>query len=160
MNWIQRNPKEIEIMILLSYLFIFLVKIWVYHFFHLFDVFKDSGSFQCIQMDVFWCPIDPGTIPDWSLIDLGKVIFSSNYSFFSNLLSQRNDSFWEICSLELSGSWIYHVKHDFKQCMQNLVRFYRTDFSKTPKHWPNMMKKNFKKNHGNGEDSQRIQHLG
>ena len=82
MNWIQRNPKEIEIMILLSYLFIFLTNFWVYHFFHLCDVFHGSGSFQCIQMDVFWCSRDPGTIPDWSLIDLGKVIFSWKFSKF------------------------------------------------------------------------------
>ena len=82
MNWIQRNPKEIEIMILLSYLFIFLTNFWVYHFFQVYHVFSDSGSFQCTQMNVFWCPGDPGTIPDWSWIDLGKVIFSWKFSKF------------------------------------------------------------------------------
>ena len=81
-NWIQRNPKEIEIMILLSYLFIFLTNFWVYHFFQVYHVFSDSGSFQCTQMNVFWCPGDPGTIPDWSWIDLGKIIFSWKFSLF------------------------------------------------------------------------------
>ena len=80
MNWIQRNPKEIEIMILVSYLVIFLVNFWVYHFFQVVHVFSDSESFQYIQIDVFWCPGDPGTIPDWSWIDLGKVIFSWKFS--------------------------------------------------------------------------------
>ena len=65
-----------------SYLFIFLTNFWVYHFLQKFDVFRGSGSFQCIQMDVFWCPGDPGTIPDWSWIDLGKVIFSWKFSKF------------------------------------------------------------------------------
>ena len=60
----QKNPKEIEIMILHAYLFIFLPNFWVYHFFHLCDVFHGSGSFQWIQTDVFSCPGDPGTIPD------------------------------------------------------------------------------------------------
>ena len=78
----QRNPKEIEIMILPSYLFIFLVNFWVYHFFQVFHIFSDSGSFPCIQIDVFWCSGDPGTIPDWSWIDLGKVIFSWKFSKF------------------------------------------------------------------------------
>ena len=65
-----------------SYLFIFLTNFWVYHFFQFYHVFSDSGSFQCTQMDAFWCPGDPGTIPDWSWIDLGKVIFSSKFSKF------------------------------------------------------------------------------
>ena len=93
MNWIQRNPKEIEIMILLSYLFIFLTNFWVYHFFHLCDVFHGSGSFQWIQTDVFSCPGDPRTIPDWSWIDLEKVIFfmriSKMLSHMSGLLLKK-----------------------------------------------------------------------
>ena len=98
-------------MILLSYLFIFLVKIWVYHFFHLFDVFKDSGSFQCIQMDVFWCPTDPGTIPDWSLIYLGKFICSSKSSFFW-------PKFWHLVPQKLiciSITWSIWEYPDLKQ---------------------------------------------
>ena len=66
----------------MSYLFIFLTNFWVYHFFQVYHVFSDSGSFQCTQMDVFWCPGDPGTIPDWSWIDLGKIIFSWKFSKF------------------------------------------------------------------------------
>ena len=69
-------------MILHAYLFIFLTNFWVYHFFHLCDVFHGSGSFQWIQTDVFSCPGDPRTIPDWSWIDLEKVIFSWKFSKF------------------------------------------------------------------------------
>ena len=78
----QKNPKEIEIMILHAYLFIFLVNFWVYHFLKFSDAFHGSGSFQWIQTDVFSCLGDPGTIPDWSWIDLGKVIFSWKFSKF------------------------------------------------------------------------------
>ena len=65
-----------------SYLFIFLVNFWLYHFFQNFDVFHGSGSFEWIQIDVFSCPGDPGTIPDWFWIDLEKLIFSWRFSKF------------------------------------------------------------------------------
>ena len=54
--------------------FITFSKFWC--FFHV------SGSFQWIQINVFSCPGDPGTIPDWSWMDLGKVIFSWKFSIF------------------------------------------------------------------------------
>ena len=44
--------KKIESMILLSYLFIFLVNFWVYHFFQNFDVFS---WFRKLPMDPNWC---------------------------------------------------------------------------------------------------------
>ena len=69
-------------MILHAYLFIFLVNFWVYHFLKFSDVFHGSGSFQWIQNDVFSCPGDPGTIPDWSWMDLGNFIFSWKSSLF------------------------------------------------------------------------------
>ena len=74
--------KKIESMILHAYLFIFLVNFWVYHFLKFSDVFHGSRSFQWIQNDVFSCPGDPGTIPDWFWIDLEKVIFSWKFSKF------------------------------------------------------------------------------
>ena len=39
------------------------------------------------KMIFFWSPEGPRTIPDWFLIDLGNIIFSSNFSFFGPLMS-------------------------------------------------------------------------
>ena len=50
--------------------------------------FQHSGSFQCIQNDVFWCPGGPGTIPDWSLIDLRSFIFFIKIFIFEPLCLQ------------------------------------------------------------------------
>ena len=77
-----KMAKKIESMILLSYLVIFLTNFWVYHFFKILMFFHSSGSFQWIQTDVFLCSGDPGTIPDWSCMDLGNFIFSWKFSFF------------------------------------------------------------------------------
>ena len=97
-------------MILHAYLFIFLVNFWVYHFLKFSDVFHGSGSFQWIQNDVFSYPGDPGTIPDWSWIDLEKVIVWWKFSVFDRnfeaLLS------WKlICTVKPWSIWLYpHLK--------------------------------------------------
>ena len=69
-------------MILLSYLFIFLVNFWVYHFFQVYHVFSDSGSFQCTQMMFF----DALVIQEPSQIDPGSIweksFFHENFQNF------------------------------------------------------------------------------
>ena len=103
--------KKIESTILHAYLFIFLVNFWVYHFLKFSDVFHGSGSFQWIQTDVFSCPGDPGTIPDWSLMDLGNFNFSWKFSFFW-------PEFWHLLSLKLiciSKIWSIWEYPDLKQ---------------------------------------------
>ena len=65
---------------------------------------------QCIQMDVFWCSGDPGTIPDWFWIDLGNFIFSWIFSFFW-------PKFWALLSWKLiciSITWSIWVYPDLK----------------------------------------------
>ena len=85
---------------------ILMTNFWVYHFFNFCDVFHGSGSFQWIQTDVFSCPGDPGTIPDWFWIDLGNFIFSWKFSFFW-------PKFWALlswkltCTLKPWSIWVY-----------------------------------------------------
>ena len=72
---IQRNSKEIEIMILLSYLVIFLANFWVYHFCHFFDVFNDSGSFPMHSNGCFLMPWRSRNHPRLILDRFGKSHF-------------------------------------------------------------------------------------
>ena len=127
----QKNPKEIEIMILHAYLFIFLVNFWVYHFLKFSDVFHGSWSFQWIQTDVFSCPGDPRTIPDWSWIDLEKVIFfmriSKMLSHMSGLLLKK--------LIGISKPWAIWEFPDLKQ----LKSFWYIEFHQilTVRFWEN-----------------------
>ena len=106
MKTIQRNSKEIEIMILLSYLFIFLVNFWVYHFFQNFDVFS---WFRKLPMDPKWCFFMPWWSRDHPRLILdgfGKLHFSWKFSFFDRnfeaLLS------WKLtCTLKPWSIWVY-----------------------------------------------------
>ena len=75
MKRIQKNPKEIDSMILLSYLFIFLANFWVYHFCHFFDVFNDSGSFPMHSNGCFLMPWISRNHPRLILDRCGKSYF-------------------------------------------------------------------------------------
>ena len=79
---IQRNSKEIEIMILLSYLVIFLTNFWVYHFFQVYYVLvipEASHAFKWMFFDALVIQepsqIDPGSI--WE-----KSFFHENFQNF------------------------------------------------------------------------------
>ena len=82
MKTIPNNPKEIEIMILLSYLFIFLVNFWVYHFFQNFDVFS---WFRKLPMDSNWCFF----MPWWSRDHPRLILDQFGKSHFFMKISQK-----------------------------------------------------------------------
>ena len=124
----QKNPKEIGIMILHAYLFIFLTNFWVYHFFQILWCFS---WFRKLPMDSEWCSFMP-----WWSRDHPRLIldgFGKSHFFhenFQNFESHEGAYFLKnsyVCPNPGQSESTQTSSDPIRETVLNLIKFYRAD---------------------------------